>query len=215
MQPEEIAIEQLARVDALSPEDKAEYERIEASIKQAEEKLALLMKGREVNYKARNQRYVLDLDIPFQAVNFFLPAPSPLVTRDPLAFETSTTIKRDTKFFCTHMECATYALGSRYGQQYTQAIRPYERPDLFVFEWMIRDTGSDRSWQNEFLPDALLMTNRLNPLMMGTPTVISGGSEVFLNLNVQRMRTPIIGDVLTEIKNFSVQISLCGYEVSE
>lgn len=213
MQPEEIAIEQIARVDALSPEDKAEYERIEASIKQAEEKLALLMKGREVNYKARNQRYVLDLDIPFEYVDFF--SPSSANPRDPLAFETSTTIKRDTKFFCTHMECATYALGSRYGQQYTQAIRPYERPGLFVFEWMIRDTGSDRSWQNEFLPDALLMTNRLNPLMMGTPTVVSGGSEVFLNLNVQYMKTPVIGDVLTEIKNFSVQISLCGYEVSE
>lgn len=213
MQPEEIAIEQLARVDALSPEDKAEYERIESSIKQAEEKIGLLLKGREVMYKARNQRYVLDLDIPFEYVDFF--SSNPANPRDPLAFETSTTIKKDTKFFCTHLECATYALGSRYSQQYTQAIRPYERPDLFAFEWMLRDTGSDRAWQNVFLPDALFMTNRINPLFMGTPTVVSGGSEVFLNLNVQYMKSPVIGDVLTEIKNFNVQVSLCGYEVSE
>lgn len=216
MTEEEKALEELAKVENLSAPDKEEYERIQAEIESCKKELERLEAGRLANYKAHNYRYVLDLDIPFQE----LPIDSRSnPTGTPLSYQTSTTVKKDTKFFCTHLECAVYATGTARNSptQLSLAIRPYLRANFIQFEWAIRDTGSDRSWQNNYLPMGLLKTNRLNSLELGTNSVLSGGSEIFLDVNVQSMRLPtdqLVG-VFSEIKKFSIQVSFCGYEVSE
>ena len=161
MNAEEKALEELSKLENLSSGEKAEYERIQTEIEKCEKAISLLEQGRKATYQARNYRYVLDLDVPFENLpvdGFGNP------TGTPLSFGTSTTIKKDTKFFCTHMECSTYAVGAFQGTQLTLAIRPWTRRDYIQFEWAVRDTGSDRSWQNDFLPMGMLKTNRVNSL---------------------------------------------------
>lgn len=212
MNAEEKALEELSKLENLSSGEKAEYERIQTEIEKCEKAISLLEQGRKATYQARNYRYVLDLDVPFEN----LPVDglgNP--TGTPLSFGTSTTIKKDTKFFCTHMECSTYAVGVFQGTQLTLAIRPWLRREYLQFEWAVRDTGSDRSWQNDFLPMGMLKTNRVNSLELGTPTVLSGGSEVFLEYKVKSMALPIIDSLFEEIKKYTIQTSFCGYEVSE
>jgi len=210
MTEEEKALEELAKVENLSAPDKEEYERIQAEIESCKKELERLEAGRLANYKAHNYRYVLDLDIPFQEL--------PL-GETPLSYQTSTTVKKDTKFFCTHLECAVYATGTARNSptQLSLAIRPYRRVGFIQFEWAIRDTGSDRSWQNNYLPMGLLKTNRLSSLELGTNSVLSGGSEIFLDVNVQSLQLPVdqLVGVFSEIKKFAIQVSFCGYEVSE
>lgn len=212
MNAEEKALEDLSKVENLTPAEQAEYARIEAEIAKCEKALALLEKGRKAMYEARNYRYVLDVDVPFQELPTDLQG-NPTAT--PLSFGTSTTIKKDTKFFCTHMECATYAVGVFDGTQLVQAVRPWLRREYIQFDWAVRDTGSDRSWQNDFLPMGLLKTNRVNSLVLGTPTVLSGGSEVFVDYKVRSMGLPSFQSIFSEIKKFTIQLSFCGYEVSE
>lgn len=212
MNAEEKALEELSKLDNLSPAEKAEYERIEAEIAKCEKAIELLEKGRKAIYQARNYRYVLDLDIPAQE----LPTDTQgNPTSTPLLYGTSTTVKKDTKFFCTHMECATYAVGVHEGTQLTLALRPWLRRDYIQFDWAVRDTGSDRAWQNDFLPMGLLKTNRVNSLELGTPTILSGGSEIFVDYKVRSMALPTTGSLFQEIKKYTIQISFCGYEVSE
>lgn len=212
MNAEEKALEELSKLDKLSPAEKAEYERIEAEITKCEKAIELLEKGRKATYEARNYRYVLDVDIPFQS----LPTDTRgNPTQTPVSYGSSTTIKKDTKFFCTHIECATYAVGVYESTQLTLAIRPWLRRDYIQFDWQVRDTGSDRAWQNAFLPMGLLKTNRVNSLELGTPTVLSGGAEVFADYKVRSMSLPLFQSLFEEIKKFTIQLSFCGYEVSE
>ena len=214
MQSEEKALEELSKLDNLSVAEKAEYERIESEIAKCEEALTRLEKGRLATYEARNYRYVLDLEIPFETLPYD-DRKNP--TGTPLSFETSTMVKKDTKFFCTHLECATYAVGVFQGTQLTLALRPWLRRDYLQFDWKVRDTGSDRSWQNDFLPMGLLKTNQVNSLVLGTPTVLSGGTEVFVEYKIKAMNLPqfSLDRLFTEIKRFTIQMSFCGYEVFE
>jgi len=206
MNAEEKALEDLSKVENLSPAERAEYERIEGEIAKCEKALALLEQGRKATYEARNYRYVIDLDIPFEELT---------LDQTPLSFGLSATVKKDTKFFCTHMECATYAVGVSEGTQLTLAVRPWIRRSYLQFDWQVRDTGSDRSWQNNFLPMGLLKTNRVNSLVLGTPTILSGGAEIFVDYKVKSMSFPVFQSIFESIKKYTIQLSLCGYEVSE
>lgn len=212
MNAEEKALEDLSKIENLTAAERAEYERIQTEIEKCEKALALLEQGRKATYQARNYRYVLDLDVPFEDLPVTtLGNP----TGTPLSFGVSTTIKKDTKFFCTHLECATYAVGVFDGTQLVQAIRPWLRREYIQFDWAVRDTGSDRSWQNDFLPMGILKTNRVNSLELGTPTILSGGAEVFVDYKVRSMGLPVFQSLFSEIKKFTIQLSFCGYEVSE
>lgn len=211
------SLEDLSKVEDLSADDKAEYERIQAEISKCEDLVGLLEKGRVSNYKARNYRYILDFEIPYQRVGnfdddgFFLGP-----TNTPLLFESSTIVKKDTKFFCTSVDCATYFTGRAFqtNTPVVLALKPYERQKYLNFEWAVRDTGSDRAWQNQFLPMSILKTNRINSLVLSTPTVLSGGAELFVSCQINYMYF-FPGQALSEIKNFLIQFSFSGYEVSE
>lgn len=200
--------------EKLSAEDKAEYERIQKAIESAKQRLEVLEKGRPANYKAHNYRYVLDFEIPFEELDIFSDP-----SQTAILYENSFTVKKDSKFYASYLECSTYAVGTPLvgATQLTLALRPYIRPWYLKFEWAIRDTGSDRAWQSDFLPMGLLKTNRINSLDLAQPTVVSGGSEVFVQLRINRMSTPIGAEfnLFDTINKFIVQISLAGYEVLE
>lgn len=211
------SLEDLEKVESLSAADKAEYARIQQEITECEEAISSLEKGRLGVYKARNYRYVLDLEIPYQRIGefseegFFL-GPS----KTPLLFEASTVVKKDTKFFCTYIDCATYVVGStaQTNTPIVSALKPYDRIIYLNFEWAVRDTGSDRAWQNQFLPMSILKTNRINPLVLAAPTVVSGGSELVLSCQVNYMLFFPGQGLFSDIKNFMLQFSFSGYEVS-
>jgi hypothetical protein len=200
--------------EKLSAEDKAEYERIQKAIESAKQRLEVLEKGRPANYKARNYRYVLDTEVPFEEL-----FAGPISGQTPLLYENSFTVKKDTKFYTSYLECSTYAIGTPLegSTQLSLAIRPYLRPEYLQFEWAVRDTGSDRAWQSDFLPMGILKTNRINSLDLASPTVLSGGSEVFIQLQISRMRVPFSFNynLFESINKFIIQFSFAGYEVSE
>ena len=98
------------------------------------------------------------------------------------------------------------------------------RNDLFEFDWSIRDTGSDRDWQNFPQPEVFLCSGRLNPTRLPVFGRIKGGSEVEVTINPV-INTAGSGIFFTEaippgqpteevssIKKIIVQISFHGYE---
>lgn len=195
-------------LESLSAEDRTEYDRIQTQIDVCQERLERLKKGRLENYKARNHRYVLDLEIPFQVFD---------QNSSPVLYENSFTVKKDTKFFATYLECSTYAVGTPVSgnTQLVLNLRPYLRPQYIQFEWAARDTGSDRAWQNSYLPMGLLKTNRVNSLDLSVPSVLSGGSELFFQVRVDKMSYPENDNLFESINRIIVQVSFAGYEVSE
>ena len=88
------------------------------------------------------------------------------------------------------------------------------RNGLFSFLLSIRDTGSDREWQNHPIPDSFLLGGMLSPFNFGENAVLSQGTEVFFDVNPQL--NPIdpsesiifLGSV---VKN-SLIISMSGFE---
>lgn len=57
------------------------------------------------------------------------------------------------------------------------------RQEFFDFEWTIRDTGSDREWQNEKMPSVFLLSGHLSPLWLPILGSIRGGSEVAVEID--------------------------------
>jgi len=91
------------------------------------------------------------------------------------------------------------------------------RNEFFSFQWAIRDTGSDREWQNEKMPDVFLMSGHLAPLWLPIPSVVEGGSHVAVDIDplFNRVVTPGSPDgLLATITKYIVQISFHGVEVA-
>lgn len=202
----ETLVKEFDDVTKLSPEETALFKDISSRIEKAAARLNSLRGVPGAPASLRNQRYVIDLVIPFaEEVN----ATSDV---EKLSYAATILIKPKTKFFCTSLESSVYAVGSLEDQKVVQAVRPAIRNDVFDFEWAIRDTGSDRRWQNTFLPSALLKTNRVNALELAVPTPISGGSDVILDINITRMRN-FAPFAVNPIESFLLQVCICGFEV--
>ena len=113
---------------------------------------------------------------------------------------------------------ATITLGFGNGNPGTQ--EGIYRQSLFSFLWEIRDTGSDRDWQNAPQPDIFLCSGRLSPLTLPVFGRVKGGSEVEVKV-APILNSPQNGvfftDVtvdphLSSISKITVQLSFHGFE---
>jgi hypothetical protein len=94
------------------------------------------------------------------------------------------------------------------------------RNDMFDFNWEIRDTGSDREWQNIPQPDVFLCSGRLSGARLPIFGRVKGGSEVEVRVSpfVNRPSEGVFfselvqGTTTSKIRKIVVQISFHGYE---
>lgn len=211
-------LEALADLKALSPEEKEEYDRIEKEIEVYEKRL-LDLQNKRFEKVPKNYRYVIDFNIPYRDLLRSTGAPVPDGIRyAPIALSSSTTVKKNTVFYCTNLEYSLYAIGSSVmtpGKQRVQRIFPTMLRYFFNFTYAIRDSGSDRAWQNDFIPFPALQSGNDSNLELPIPTSISGGSEVFVDLEILTMLPQPILATINPVSAFLLQFSFGGYEVAE
>ena len=206
-----------------------EYQRLERAIEARRKRIEGLEKGSPV-IAQRNFRYVLDYTFDFTApegseVNVVAETPAAQTRSFIVKSEASENGKR-THFFVKSIEASYAVLASQRGVDPPVGQRFFIGPDyrrnFFDFTWRVRDTGSDREWQNTALPAQLLLTGNVNPLLFGNGhCMLSGGTEVLVDivptfsgnilaeLDGEFFATPAIGD----IRSHFLQVCFVGVEV--
>jgi hypothetical protein len=170
-----------------------EYQRLERAIDARKKRIEALEKGSPL-IKQRNFRYVLDYSFDYilptetsDGLRSIAETPSPQIRSFIVKSEVAD--GKRTHFYVKSIEASYALLGSQAlpdegegpGQRFF--IGPDYRRNFFDFSWRIRDTGSDREWQNTALPSQLLLTGNVNPLLFGNGhCMLSGGTEVLLEI---------------------------------
>lgn len=213
-------LEALSDLKKLSPKEKEEYERLEKELESCEKRLAALQ-GKSVESKPKNYRYVIDFSIPYRDLGYRRPNSSTIIIDGsqyaPIALSSSATIKKNTIFYCSSLEYSLYAIGESVmvpDKQRVQRIFPTNVRDYCNFRYAIRDTGSDRAWQNTFIPFPVLHSGNDSGLELAVPTVISGGAEVFVDIEILEMWYNNSNATIRPVSSFLLQFNLCGYEVA-
>lgn len=200
-----------------------EYQRLERAIDARKKRIEALEKG-SPDIRQRNFRYVLDFNFDYSTY----PALPPAQTRTFVVKSESDNGKK-TRFYVKSIEMTYALLASQVvdqgppvvagpGQRFF--ISPDYRRNFFDFTWRIRDTGSDREWQNTDMPSQLLMTGNVNPLLLGNGhCMLSAGTEVSMQIvptfSGNLLDLGFLDDVqpLTDLSSHSLQVCFVGVEV--
>jgi len=184
-----------------------ELEQFKADVDARRKKIEALEKRRN---SVRNFRYVLDMDFP--AVGFALDRDNPPNFPPRRA---SAVVDRATRFYVTRIESVLQAVGTNNsGLSATVVIPPPMRERACTFEYKVRDTGSDRNWQNDWLPYSLTLSGNLHGIgFKRAHAVLSGGAELVLDVRgqVTAPSADFIG--FTVITRWSLSFSFIGVEV--
>lgn len=211
-----------------------EYQRLERAIGVRKARIEALEKGSPA-IAQRNFRYVLDYNF-----DFVVPAGTsgdfPTLAETPPAQTRSFIVKSEAEgtkrshFFVKSIEASYALLASEtlpgfpvsFGPGQRFFIGPDYRRNYFDFTWRVRDTGSDREWQNTSLPSQILLTGNVNPLLFGNGhCLLSGGTEVLVEITptfsgnlLLRKTSPISGlPPIGNPKSHFLQICFVGVEV--
>jgi hypothetical protein len=210
-----------------------EYQRLERAIEARRKRVEALEKGAPL-IRQRNFRYVIDFTFDFTemagpvqgGLQAFNVAPPPAQSRSFIV-KSEKEDQRKTHFYVKSLEASYAAFASQAteeapgpGQRFF--IGPDYRRNFFDFTWRVRDTGSDREWQNTALPSQLLMTGNVNPLLFGNGhCMLSGGTEVVVeitptfsgNLLLRSVGEQSTPSPLTAFKSHFLQLCFVGVEV--
>lgn len=87
--------------------------------------------------------------------------------------------------------------------------------DYIDFDWRVRDTDSNREWQNRELPAQLLMSNSVNALKFGNGhSRMEGGTEVVFTVIPTRINIPTgAAFTFSAMNSYEVEITFGGEEV--
>jgi hypothetical protein len=198
--------------DVLSEDDKA-------ALKPLYERLAALKSrpGR-VGHWAPNKRYVIDFEIANAEI------PETTLFRYDLntnfAFrETQTNIDRNVIFLCEEIEvvCSIVGVSVATGTPATFVVSAPWRSQFVDFYLKFRDTGSDREWQNDWIPGNFFQSANLGGLILGDEghALVSGGSAVVVGLQVARNDDTIVDltSGLEAIETVQFKVSLIGCQI--
>lgn len=87
------------------------------------------------------------------------------------------------------------------------------RNALFSFLLSIRDSGSNREWQNAPIPDVFLLSGMLSPLYNGIGERGVLAADTLVSFEVQPfLSVSQIDDILTTINSYTVIIGMNGHE---
>ncbi len=134
--------------------------------------------------------------------------------------EQSVTVDQRAIFHVTSMD-VVYSVTGTFddGTSASVVIPAARRRAMFDFSYKFRDTGTDREWQNEWLPGALLCTGNSNPLQCAVSrAVVPGGGEIICAVDARFFNTQdTLGTSsfpgVSEVTEHSLKISLMGWEV--
>lgn len=94
--------------------------------------------------------------------------------------------------------------------------RGYARNRYFDYEFQIRDTGSDREWQNVRTPSNIMMSGMIAPCRLPVRAHIKGGSEVFVRVDPFLSESSFVGlSSFFSVSAYVVHISFSGTEVGK
>lgn len=179
--------------------------------------------------KVRNRKYVVDIDWPYR--EFANTPPTSDIADDPASapYEFVTApfvVDQNTRFYVKQVSCAVVAKGTIPGvggaaDTEANVVIPavfraidngYGRIN---FRWKVRSTGSDRDWQNQFLPDWLLQSGSRNGLRFRRAQYcLVGGSEVTVTVAPVRATLEAADLGLKEIASIRFQFAFGGVEAA-
>lgn len=136
-------------------------------------------------------------------------------------------VEQNTIFYCKAIQVTTLVAGSIPQQPPLPGLPArFSLPGIFRFEstsvsgpseiffWKVRDTGSDREWQDDWLPSSLLMSGDCNPLMAGRAhAAVSGGSEIEVLLSPVRFsQTSLPPGYIQGVREWTFRFVMLGME---
>lgn len=145
-----------------------QQEDIAKAIESRKKRIEALEKGP----RWRNYKYVANIEFEADASIRRVSSPDQ---------QASFVVKKDSYFLVTGLEYAYTVSGTLAENGAAASVLIPPGYNLPRFNYKMRDTGSDREWQNDWLPSRLLMTGNLNGLLFRRGLVkLLGGSEVFV-----------------------------------
>lgn len=147
------------------------------------------------------RRYVLEFSIP--AGNGVLNQP---VTRSFVVD------KEASRFFCQDVVCSVSAVGTiaSVANSNKLTLSP-EWEGALDFLWRIRDTSTDREWQNEPLPRYFMASGLTAGLNMPWSSPLRPGAEIETTIVPTFASDVLVG--INPVLSYTLQIAFVGFEV--
>lgn len=130
--------------------------------------------------------------------------------------EQTVQIKKDTIFFAKSFSQAYTITGTRadVAQAARLTLPATTRLLLLDYNFKIRDTGSDREWQNDWVPGNMLLTGNYNGFRLREGHALcSPGSEVTIQVDAQSFGNQAFLTKVNIIQSQELQIVMAGFEV--
>lgn len=132
--------------------------------------------------------------------------------------EAQSVIDRGVVFQCEEVEVIYSIIGTAAatGTAATIPLAPPDRGNFVDFYVKLHDSGSDRDWQNDWVPGNFFASANLGGLVFGDEAhiLVSGGSTVNASVQAARAQDGILSNLgFTAVNTHRFQISLIGCQV--
>lgn len=197
-----------------------ELRRIEGAVDKRKKVLESL--SEQKNLKVFNRRYVIDL--PLTPLRKEIIRETGTAYLSDQAVTRSFVIDRDCSYFyCKEIIYTPSTVGSlldENAQPVAEGRFSLANTNYFWFNWEVRDTYSDRSWQNLPVPDLAMGSGKTSGLILGRPAVLPAGTEILTTIypfpnsfSWGPQENPFGQTAQFEPTSFTVQVSFVGFEV--
>jgi hypothetical protein len=159
--------------------------------------------------------------------------PSNLLQQRYPAQRQSFTVDGGTEFRCTEVSTSVRVIGQAQvdptaAGQFVDITLPYDiaagngggsakpqnRQFYLEFFWQIRDTGSDRAWQNMEMPSVFLLSGHISPLFLPAPCTLLGGTKTVVETRPVRFQTGSgESELFHSVQSIVLHFSFHGVEV--
>jgi hypothetical protein len=179
-----------------------EVKRLERIVEKRAKTLAQL--EAKVQQRTAPRRYVLEFDVP---------ASSAISGATYRPLTRSFVVDKDSsRFFCQDVVFSVAAVGEITGvtNSNKMTLSPQWQGTL-DFTWRIRDTATDREWQNVPLPRYFLASGLTAGLPLPWSAALRPGAEIETTIVPTQVRSTISG--FNSVTSYTLQIAFVGFEV--
>lgn len=130
-------------------------------------------------------------------------------------FEQVAVARQGTIFYVKGMDVVLSAVGTNpiTNTARTTVFSPPQRDAIIKFEYRLRDSGSDREWDNDWVPSSTMLGANVNGMRLdGAHGVVSGGSEIVVALRAQLLAVGA-DDTPPAITRYILEFNFVGVEV--
>lgn len=148
------------------------------------------------------RRYVLE---------FSIPAGTGALPQQPVT-RSFVVDKEASRFFCQDVVCSVSAVGTITGVTSSNKLTlSPEWLSTLDFLWRIRDTSTDREWQNEPLPRYFMASGLTAGLNMPWSSPLRPGAEIEVTIVPTLVSGNVVG--INPVLSYTLQIAFVGFEV--